>query len=299
MNEVLRFGVFVLGVLVLGVLVLGCGADADSGSRRGGSDDGSAGVSGAVSAPDLTGDCTTPNLTQACSSCGAGRQVCTSARTWSACQCAERGASPSLADMPGASPAELLVGGVPQGNLDVSVTFDWPESYGVGSGACEAGRYEGTFAGTYTGAYFGPPAGIVGGTSWVPAVTVPIVGLNPFGGPGLVFDLMEEGNGEIFRITGGTFEGTSNGFVPFHARLEGSLDCSTGKFMGDILDGEYDYAAQIYRYEGWLTADYNAQTKSLINGLWEVWEPDTIPNGIGPMMSENFGSGTWQAQWVP
>lgn len=273
---------------------LACGADEGAESRRNGSD-GAAGVSGQAVAPDLVGECPTPNLTQPCASCGTGRQVCTSARSWSACQCAERGATPALADMPGASPGDLLVGGVPEGNLDVGITFAWPESTGASAGSCEPGRYEGTFDGSYTGDYFGVP----GAGAFVPPVTVPIVGLNPLGGPGLAFDLVEEGTGEVFRITGGTFEGTSNGFIPFHARLEGALDCSTGKFSGDIRDGEYLYAAQLYRYEGWLTADYNTQTHSLINGRWEVWEPATIPNGTGPMMSTNFGSGTWQAQWVP
>lgn len=288
MRDVMR-----LGASVVWVFAAACGGDPDGGRR--GAAGGTAGAGGGLDAVDLSGDCATPNLTRACGSCGAGRQICTSARTWSACQCAERGAAPSLAEMPGASPADLLAGGVPEGNLDVGITFAWPEQDATFTGSCEAGRYEGSFDGSYTGVYFG--GGLAAG--WVPAVTVPIAGLDPLGGPGLVFDLAEEGNGEIFRITGGTFQGTTNGYIPFHARLEGSVDCSTGKLTADILDGEYEYTGQLYRYEGWMTADYEGQTHALINGRWEVWEPDTIPNGTGPMMSQNFGSGSWQAKWVP
>jgi hypothetical protein len=105
-----------------------------------------------------------------------------------------------------------------------------------------------------------------------------------------VFEIVDEGNGEFFEITGGKFEGVNNLGVAFSAELIGRLDCAAGKFEGQIINGSYVYQAQTYHYEGWAIADYDRIRHCFVNGTWGVTEP-TIP--------ENRGDGTWEACWVP
>lgn len=282
------FIVFASTALVL----IGCSTDAP-GTRRS-----AASGSGA----NVGSECDVPNLTQRCTSCGEGSQVCTSAKTWSECRCD----APSQGGAGSGGPGGGATGIVPAGNLDQAITFDWPEAVATG-GTCEAGRYEGSFDGTYCFSVGGGFGGVAGG--WGPPGTVdcgsaqayPIQGLDPTGAPGITFDLTKSGSGEILMINGGKFQGTTNGFIPFHADLaNGKLDCSSAKFTADIINGEYTYAGQVYKYEGHMTADYDKATHSLINGTWEVWEPATFDMmGTGVMAAANWGKGTWTAMWVP
>jgi hypothetical protein len=255
--------------------------------------------------------CAVTHLTQPCSDCGAGFQVCSAAGTWGACSCANPdGAGGAGAGGAGGVGGAIDPGVVPAGNLDQSLTFSWPESLNTG-GTCEPGRYEGTFDGNYcfglgfggggTTGGFGPPTPVFGMDCGPNANSFPVAGLSLPGSPGLAFDLTASGNGEIFQVNGGKFEGAANGFIPFTADLaNGKLDCSTGKFTSDIVNGRYDYAAQTYLYEGWLTADYDKNAHTLIGGRWEVWEPATFNMmGTGQMGATNWGAGTWTTAWRP
>ncbi|HEX2676236.1 MAG TPA: hypothetical protein VHM19_06335, partial [Polyangiales bacterium] len=131
-------------------LLLGAGAcliaacSPAASSSRGGTTGSGAGGSGASDAP-MGSECKTPNLTRACSSCGAGFQLCTSELKWSACTCS---ALTSSGGSGGSANGGGAPGTIPAGNLDQSITFDWPESQSSG-GTCEAGRYEGNFDGAY------------------------------------------------------------------------------------------------------------------------------------------------------
>jgi hypothetical protein len=159
-----------------------------------------------------------------------------------------------------------------------SVRFDWQRTMPTG-GSCEAGHYEGTFTGFYS------PAIIV-----VPDLPViPVFPVELPGNPGLAFDLLREGNGEIFNVSNGKMSGNALGAFPFTADVVGKLHCDTLKFDARLVNGSYFIGPLEYRFEGPITADYDKQTHTMTNGLWKVDEPDAPGSG---------GSGDWTVHWI-
>jgi len=243
-------------------LPLGCGSEDDM-ERRTGS---------AVGA-----DCPLPKLTQQCMCDGmdvlSGRQVCTG-EGWGSCEClTPEQAVVEMQMVIEMQMQEALFASDPPGNRSPN-RFEWERTEATG-GSCEAGHYEGSFEGIYNAPIaFNAP---------IPVASVP-------GTPGLIFDLAKEGGGEVFNVSGGKMEGLANGFVPFSADIEGSLDCQTRKFEAMILNGKYTVGIFDYLFEGPITADYDKLTHTMVNGTWNVVEPATPGSG---------GMGSWTVTWVP
>ncbi len=242
--------------------------------------------------------CSPANLTRACR-CGAdpGRQVC-SAGTWSACECLGGGAGAGGASAGGA----LATGGDPVANK-LPASFDWLRTNPTAgsSDSCMPGHYEGMLDGGYQSpvAFEAP---------------VPIVSIDVTGNPGLQLDLASSGNGELLTVSGGHVDGTALAIFPFRVDFaDGQLDCSTGKFRAKLVNGSYDVffgpfipgQTDTYYFEGYAVADYDASTRSFVNGRWSVAENGEMPPAIAtdqdpPAFPPGFsgGTGTWTASFA-
>jgi hypothetical protein len=236
--------------------------------------------------------CAPINQTQPCRCAddSPGQQTCKAAG-FTQCQCAVRalGTAGAAAVASGAGNRAMPAGPAtpnapgtqvaadPPANRS-SVRFDWQRTMPTG-GSCEAGHYEGTFTGFYS------PAIIV-----VPDLPViPVFPVELPGNPGLAFDLLREGNGEIFNVSNGKMSGNALGAFPFTADVVGKLHCDTLKFDARLVNGSYFIGPLEYRFEGPITADYDKQTHTMTNGLWKVDEPDAPGSG---------GSGDWTVHWI-
>lgn len=166
---------------------------------------------------------------------------------------------------------------------------------------CLPGHYVGTFAGTYK-----------------PAVTVLVplsIDATPsMGRPGLEFWMErtanECGDEEFcaeFTLKGGKIRGFANPLstvdtsadgaavaVPFEIDLAGELDCSRGEFHGQLLNGCYDFATILFRFEGSAPAIYDPASSTFINGSWAVKEMP-MPDAWYPADPDIGGMGSWQA----
>jgi hypothetical protein len=237
--------------------------------------------------------CAAINLTQPCRCAddAPGQQTCRAAG-FTQCQCAVRaqGSAGSGAAIGGAGKNGMPAGtAAPNATMGAqlaadpaanrsSVRFDWQRTMPAG-GSCEAGHYEGTFTGFYS------PAIIV-----VPDLPViPVFPVELPGNPGLAFDLLREGNGEIFNVANGKMSGNALGAFPFTADVVGKLHCDTLQFDARLVNGSYFIGPLEYRFEGPITADYDKQTHTMTNGLWKVDEPDAPGSG---------GSGDWTVHWI-
>lgn len=206
--------------------------------------------------PNPAGECAIVNETRLCCD-GNGVQTCGDDFAWSECDCADEAGQTS-------DPDSIL-----EGNQNTDISFEWEETEPT-MGSCEPGRYEGQFAGIYD--------------------DTPVTGIDLLGGPGIVFNLTAEGNGEVYTINGGKFRGTAIVVFPFSATMTGSLDCATGKFEGNVVDGQYNEFGDIHHFEGVLKANYNRIDHAMVNGTWNLHEPDN---------PGTTGKGTWKAKWVP
>lgn len=266
---------FELLLWLLASCALACAADSEGGAPKGEAQ----GV-----------HCAPQNLTQACS-CGAlrGRQVC-SASGWNACECRAPSAMSSGAQAMGSAGAPgmttndpltgdptIAVGEDPPGNRS-SMRFDWERTVPSG-GSCEAGHYEGTFTGWY-----GPSIIVVSDLKVIPVFPVDLPD-----SPGLAFDLTREGTGEIFSVSNGHMNGNALGAFPISAEIVGKLDCETKKFDAMLVNGSYLIGPIEYHFEGPITADYDKQTHTFVNGLWEVTEPENPSAG---------GAGDWTVHFI-
>jgi hypothetical protein len=240
--------------------------------------------------------CAPINLTQPCRCAdnSPGHQTCKAAG-FTQCQCAIRqpGSAGSGAAVGGSTgvgaagsagpsgsnpnPTSTQLAADPPANRS-SVRFDWQRTMPTG-GSCEAGHYEGTFTGFYS------PAIIV-----VPDLPViPVFPVELPDNPGLAFDLLREGNGEIFNVSNGKMSGNALGAFPFTADVVGKLHCDTLKFDALLVNGSYFIGPLEYKFQGPITADYDKQTHTMTNGLWKVEEPDAPGSG---------GSGDWTVHWI-
>ncbi|MET0384613.1 MAG: hypothetical protein ABW321_01580 [Polyangiales bacterium] len=240
----------------------GCGADTTLDARG-------ATPSGAAAGST----CPQPNLTQACrcDNGWAGSQTC-SLSAWSSCSC--RAPAPGSA---GSGPGAAAPGVVGTVSNNSPTRFDWQRTE-PSLGSCEAGHYEGTFGGIY-----GPSIIVVSDLKVIPVFPIDLPG-----SPGLAFDLMREGQGEVFTVSNGKMNGNALGAFPFTADIVGKLDCDLLKFDAQLVNGSYFIGPLEYRFEGPLIANYDKQSHSFIGGTWEVMEPDWPGAG---------GGGDWSASW--
>lgn len=230
--------------------------------------------------------CATANLTQACRCDGvAGRQVCTQALQWGACECAVG------ANLPTLEPAANKL----------AASFSWKRTDSASKGtACKPGHYDGVLDGLYNApSAFNAP--------------VPIVSVDVTGQAGMQVDLAPSGNGEFLTVTGGKLNGVALAIFPFQADFaDGMLDCTTGIFRARLVNGRYVvffdgfYGGKVmYQFEGDIVARYDAQAEALVDGRWSVSEGSVPPPAISPDMppplfppAQAGGTGTWSATWT-
>lgn len=218
--------------------------------------------------------CAQKNLTQGCMCPNgwAGRQTCADG-AWSTCTCrapANGGA--------GSGPGAAVSGGFGTVSSNKSsARFDWQRTESS-MGSCEAGHYEGTFGGIY-----GPSIIVVADLKVIPVFPIDLPG-----SPGLQFDLMREGQGEVFTVSNGKMNGNALGAFPFTADIVGKLDCDLLKFDAKLVNGSYFIGPLEYKFEGPLIANYDKQSHSFIVGTWDVMEPAWPGAG---------GGGDWSASW--
>jgi hypothetical protein len=161
---------------------------------------------------------------------------------------------------------------------------------------CKAGYYSGAFTGKYKPGAFG-----LGITESF--LEVDLTSEISNGRPALAFTLMENATssgGEFYTFTVGNgcmtgiakAVGTTN---PFIARINGDLDCNTGKFVG-TLSGKYtllDLMGLEFTFEGPITGMFSVPTASLEDGVWNVDEPPAL-NGD----RAGGGGGDWDAKFT-
>jgi hypothetical protein len=238
-------------------------ADTDADSDADGESDSS------VDAMETTIDegtpCSIENLTRGCCN-GYGYQVCNSDLEWTECDCRPL----------------IVTGSEPEGNKNTEIAFEWTETVPT-PGECLPGTYKGTFDGNYRQTDLFKP--IIFGKMGV----VPIEG-------NVTIRLAETGNGEIFTVEEGNFNGFVYGFIPFRAKVNGTLDCSAAEFSGEIYDGTYNltgfnFAPTIPRvnyFEGGYSSSYDKIEHEFVNGKWHV-EEESDRN------IESGGKGSWLA----
>lgn len=159
------------------------------------------------------------------------------------------------------------------------VTFEWPETDPTNAVSCEPGRYVGMYS-----------------------CALHIINMDgdaAFMLMGTVDMLLEESmDGEILRIADGKFFSASAGAIPAWGDIVGELDCSSGRFDGRLENGRFSVALGLPipftegTFEGDLSADYNGDSMTLEDGLWDMaGQLDGFP---GYCMG-----GTWSAMRVP
>lgn len=237
--------------------------------------------------------CGSANLTQPCTcdSGEAGAQIC-NGTAWQACECTKVMAVSGMSGTGGTAPtpptpgttatpdagAEPMVGGgsvmldIPDG-----LVFDWDPKTPFPDGTCEPGFYMGLFDGFY-------------GSPLIFQFPIPVVG-------DINLTLGQSVDGENFAVSDGELSGLANGLFPFSATVVGSLNCGTGKFVGELVDGTYNAFGFDYFFSGPFNADYNRRTHAFEMGIWDVEEPPPDPNAPPPVPPG--GDGTWNATLQP
>jgi hypothetical protein len=155
----------------------------------------------------------------------------------------------------------------------------------TGTGTCETGVYSGTFSCLF---YYGVDAGI--GTAPDSGGLGPITGTMSFM---LTQDIASQGEIGTTDTASGTFLATTGGFIAAAANLQGTLNCSQGKFTGQLVNGEYGFNIggmpapdPNNMFHGPLVSDYNGSTSTFANGQWSMFIA-----GEGPCI------GTWTATY--
>jgi len=164
----------------------------------------------------------------------------------------------------------------------------------VSGNLCAAGYYTGEFTGKYRPGIFG--LGIFGSF-----IEVDVVGAPAAGNPGLSFtlEMSSSGGGEFptYSVKNGCMVGSAmvdSTDSPFVAKLDGELDCASGKFEGTIT-GNYDLVGSSakFQFTGPISAQFENPQQRLEDGVWNVKEPlaaDGTPAG--------GGGGKWSAIWA-
>jgi len=275
-----------LFVMRMGLLCLlgACTAEAGTG-RRG---------NAALDQDGATGQaCAATNLTQGCTCNGApGRQVCSAAGAWGACECLDPGGG-----------AAGGAGGGGGGNTGgpftdppankLAASFLWLRTpVGAPSSDCLPGHYEGSFDGGYQAPLaFNTP--------------IPVFSQDISGKPGLRFDLMAGGSGEFLEVKDGKMDGVADGLFPFTADIVGQLDCASGQFRARLENGQYIVGVIPYQFAGDFVARYDPATRSFVDGRWAVMEGGATPPPVDPSQppptipaGQSGGAGTWTTMWT-
>ena len=213
-----------------------------------------------------------------CGQATAGKQTCTQGG-WGACACGAdpahtaagaAGASGAAAD---ASPRPAVADEPPPG-----VEFQWAERDPSQRVECEPGHYVGTFScDLFIVTNDGMPAFELNGT--------------------IDMQLEQTMDGELLRIADGTFVSAAAVAIPAWGDIVGELDCSRGRFDGQIQNGRFSVALGLPIpftegiFEGDLSADYDAATASMNDGVWDmIGNLDGFPGSC---------AGTWSAMRAP
>lgn len=167
----------------------------------------------------------------------------------------------------------------------------------VVQGECWPGRYVGNFIGLYYSGFA------------FAGIPIPVTGVDLSGAPPLVLQLEENtasgGSVEFptYSVSEGYIKGTADGIFPFEAKLTGSLDCATKKFVGE-MDGWYSLLLESGidlnkgYFKGPITGTYDGATHSFTFGKWDVLEfknGNPVP-GYGLVLTKLGGNGTWDAK---
>jgi hypothetical protein len=168
-----------------------------------------------------------------------------------------------------------------------SATFTGSSGGGMGTGTCKTGVYSGMFSCLF---YYGADAGI--GTAPDSGGIGPITGTLSFV---LSQDISSQGELETTDTASGVFNATTGGFIAAQANLMGSLDCNSGSFTGQLVNGEYGFNLgggvplpdPNNMFQGPLVSDYNGNSSMFVNGQWSM-----LIAGEGPCI------GPWSASYV-
>jgi hypothetical protein len=157
---------------------------------------------------------------------------------------------------------------------------------GMGTGTCKTGIYDGTFSCFFfmnsdAGPGMAPDSGGFG----------PVVGTMSFM---LTQDVTTTGELSSTDTASGTFMAATGGFISADANLTGTLECDTGKFNGNLLNGVYGFSLTggapapdpNNKFQGPLYSDYNGKTSAFVDGQWSM-----AIKGLGACI------GTWMASY--
>ncbi|HEX3594706.1 MAG TPA: hypothetical protein VHU80_06380, partial [Polyangiaceae bacterium] len=84
-------------------------------------------------------------------------------------------------------------------------------------------------------------------------------------------------NGEFLSVSGGTLKSTATGFLALTATVVGQLDCQTGVFSGQLVDGEVSIPPfpPGGTFTGTLGATFDPN-QSKLDGTWHLVGGDTF-----------------------
>jgi hypothetical protein len=231
--------------------------------------------------------------------------------------CSGGAATPNRSN-PGPSSEVAGSGVVPAANGGTSSPADNPTqplsnapSAGAAAlgGICKPGHYIGAFSGNYrsaawldgtealdfaTGDFDGKP----GFEFWLEAAAKPCPA-------GLEFCPEAVVSGGKLRGFATPFTDSSGGAnaddpfqlsVRFEIDLTGELDCTAGKFRGQLQNGCYDVLSTLYRFAGTMKSGYDHATGAFTDGTWEVTEMPLDPSN--PPTAAVGGGGMWDAKFV-
>ncbi len=156
---------------------------------------------------------------------------------------------------------------------------------------CKPGYYTGGFTGMYS-------PGLVGLGILNAGIDVDVMGADDAGVPSLALTLEESSSGAgefvTYSVEGGCMSGLAEAGgtqTPFVARLTGDLDCSTGKFNGQ-LNGYYTFVGVPgfdFQFTGPFIGQFSPATTAL-DGTWMIMEPPALDGEPA-----GGGQGTWHA----
>jgi hypothetical protein len=144
--------------------------------------------------------------------------------------------------------------------------------------SCKAGHYSGALSGVY-------------GSPYIMGVPIPL-------SAAIDFDLAPSTDGKTLEMVNGTISGNIDGALgTISTTLKGALDCRTRKLINGTLQGSYLVAEPPVPINGYLDANYDAQTYAFTKGTWSAAETpykrmDSIP-------ATGSGEGTWAANRKP
>ena len=186
------------------------------------------------------------------------------------------GASPVVVE--GAGGAPTGTGGQEALSHDPTL-FSWPEANPDGSlvQLCKAGHYVGTYTCIVkqSAGIFGPPAGDAGGGYLL-------------NGP-VDLTLSQSQDGEFLSVSGGTLKSAA-GFLALDATVSGKLNCQTGAFDGQLLNGTVAIPPfpSGGSFTGPLSASFDPNSGTL-KGVWTLIG--------GPQFAGSSCTGPWNATW--